>query len=330
MDYKSLFMPVNIGRFHAKNRFIRAATKEELCDKEGHLNNEIYEIYNEFALGGVGTIIVSSARVRLFEGTKHGGLLRLDCSELLEEYSHLAKICKQEGATALIQATYSHRDIDAMTLEELEQIVEDFKKAVLFAHEAGFDGIEIHAAHTVFMSYFLSPKYNHRTDEYGTNKNLLALRVVEALRKIVREDFIIIVKVNCQDFEDGGLTEEDSLKYCMELVQAGVDGIEVSGNNPIRKVRGKEEESYFASFAAKLKKNVSVPIILVGGNKSLDKMQNLYNESGIDLFSMSRALTCEPNLVQRWAEGDFADAKCTSCNACMNTHAHACILRKKR
>jgi 2,4-dienoyl-CoA reductase-like NADH-dependent reductase (Old Yellow Enzyme family) len=321
---KALFEPISQGRFHAKNRFIRAATKEELCDRDGHITDELYEIYRKLAAGGVGTIIVSSARVKLFDGTAHGGLLRLDNPAVMEDYKHLAALGKEYGTTMLIQATYTHKDIDAMTAADLDSVVEEFVDAALFAQEAGFDGIEIHEAHTVFMSYFLSPVYNHRTDEYGTNKALLGERVIKAVRERVRDDFIIVTKVNSDDFMEGGLTAEDSMRYCIEKAKLGLDAIEVSGNDPLHHVRSTEEESYFREFAINLRKQIGIPVMLVGGNRSLEVMSKLHQE-GIDLFSMSRALTCEPDLVARWESGDEAPAKCRFCNACMNTHAHGCI-----
>lgn len=330
MNRKNLFEPIRIGRFHAKNRFVRSATKEELCNRDGNIPEELYAIYQRFIDGGVGCIIVSSARVRLFDGTDHGGLLRLDNPELLPEYKRLAALGKKSNTTMLIQATYTHRNIDELTLEDMDGIVEDFVNAALFAQAAGFDGIQIHEAHTVFMSYMLSPVYNHRTDEYGKNKNLLAQRVLTAIRKNTRDDFIIINKINCQDFMEHGLTEEDSLAYCKELEKLGLDAIEVSGNLVSKKMKDKSEESYYWKFASKLRKEVAIPVMLVGGNKSLDVMEELHMKQGIDMFSLSRGLTCEPDLIHRWQSGDESPAICKFCNACLQTYAHACIFRIKK
>lgn len=327
-DYKALFQPINTGRFHAKNRFVRAATKEELSDWDGHVTEALLEIYRKMAAGGVGTIIVGSARVRLFEGTVLGGLLRLDNPAVLDDYKRLAAIGKEYGTTMLIQATYTHKDIDNMTHEDLDAVVDEYVKAALFAQEAGFDGIEIHEAHWVFMSYFLSPYYNHRTDEYGQNKNLLAERVIKAVRAAVRDDFILVSKINSEDFMEGGLTAEDSKRYCIAKSKLGLDAIEVSGGDPMRHVKSREEESYFRDFAIALRKQIDIPVMLVGGNKSLEVMQEIH-EQGVDLFSMSRALTREPDLVNRWESGDLSPAKCRYCNACDKTHAHACIFNLK-
>lgn len=322
---QELFSPYSNGRFHAKNHFARSATKEELCDREGHLCEELYDMYKEFADGDVGTIIVSSARVRLFDHVKSGGLLRLDNPDLIDDYKKLAKVCKSKDATALIQATYTHLNIDQLTLDDFDNIINDFVNGVRFAKEAGFDGIQIHAAHTVGLSYMLSPYRNHRTDEYGKNKNLLALRILKALRDNF-EDFIIGFKMNAT-YEEEGITESDSLKYCIELAEAGCDFIEISDGDPIRNVQSQNEESYNADFACKLSKHIQIPIMLVGGNRSLKTMKGLLGE-GIDLFSFSRPLTCEPNLIHRWESGDTLPAKCRFCNACLNTHAHKCIFRK--
>jgi 2,4-dienoyl-CoA reductase-like NADH-dependent reductase (Old Yellow Enzyme family) len=94
-------------------------------------------------------------------------------------------------------------------------------------------------------------------------------------------------------------------------------------------VNQKEDESYFHGFASRLRKEIEIPVILVGGNRSLDVMDRLYQEEGIDMFSMSRALTCEPELIQRWQSGDTEDGHCRYCNACLKTHAHQCVFNLK-
>lgn len=323
-----LFEPVKRGRIHAKNHFARAATKEQLCERDGHIPEELYQIYREFAQGGVGLITVSSARVKLFDNVKSGGLLRLDNYDVIEDYQKLALLGKEFDVRMLIQATYTHLDIDTLTSGQLDDIVTEFAEAALFAQEAGFDGIEIHAAHTVFLAYFLSPYYNHRTDEYGRYPNLLLERIIRAVRKAVRDDFIIALKINCNDFMDGGLTYEDSMRYCIKNAELGADIINVSGNDPARHLKPGEAGSYFRAFAQELSEKTDATVMLTGGNRSLEEMNEIAQQ-GVEFFAFSRALSCEPDLIHRWESGDTTPAKCRYCNACLKSHGAKCVFRSR-
>lgn len=313
----SLFEPFSAGRFHAKNHFIRAAAKEELCSDEGHIPEQCYELYEKLAAGGVGTIITGSMRVRLFEGTVPSGLYRLDKPELLDEYARLAKIGKENNVTMIAQATYSHKDINALSKQELENIVSEYIQAALFAQRAGFDGIQIHEAHEMFLDDVLSKKINHRRDEYGKNPSLLSVKIIKGIRSVCDEGFIIINKIDSQNEH---LSKEESLDHCLQIEKAGCDLIEVSGFPAILKGEG---QSYFKDFALDLSRKVNIPISLVGGNRDLVLLEELH-EQGIDCFSLCRPLTNEFDLIHRWQSGDRQKAKCRFCNGCLKTYGHFC------
>lgn len=134
------------------------------------------------------------------------------------------------------------------------------------------------------------------------------------------------MKVNCSDFTPGDLTPMDSLIACQIAASAGLNSIEVSGNYTSRpNIRPMVNEAYFLDFALELEKAVDIPIILVGGHRSMENMNRLLKETPIKYFSLSRPLIREPNLPSRWQAGDTKPATCISCNACYNTYAHKCI-----
>ncbi|MGL5049739.1 MAG: NADH:flavin oxidoreductase, partial [Fusobacteriaceae bacterium] len=220
--------------------------------------------------------------------------------------------------------------------------------AALRVKKSGFDGVEIHSAHGYLLSQFLSPYYNKRCDEYGgsiENRGRIIFEIFNAIREAVGKEFQIWIKLNSADYvKEGGLTEEDSIYVAKKLSELGIDAIEVSGGNGSIKevvknnlgaartkvILSKDNESYFKDYAKKLAEIVETPIILIGGNRHIDVMENILNNSKIEYFSMARPLTCEPNLVNIWMSGDLKRPKCISCNKCYSTPGKRCIFNLKK
>ncbi len=231
-----------------------------------------------------------------------------------------------------------------ITKEEIRYLVEAYAQAARRVKESGFDGVEIHGGHGYLLSQFLSPYYNKRCDEYGgsiENRGRIIFEIYEAMRDAVGKDFPILIKLNSSDYvKDGGLTQDESLYVAKKLADLGIDAIEVTGGNESIKevldnnmgaartkiVASKDRESYFKTYATKLAEMVDIPVILIGGNRHLDVMEDLLNNTKIEYFSLSRPLTAEPDLINRWASGDTKKTKCVSCNQCYNTPGKRCIL----
>ena len=210
---------------------------------------------------------------------------------------------------------------------EILDIVEAFAAAAKRARKAGFDGVQIHAAHGYLLSQFLSPIYNQRTDGFGgniENRAKVLCMVLEAIRAQVGKEYPVLVKINGGDFFENGLIPEDAVRVGEMLVQGGIDAIEVSGGlfinpkmSPSRMgIHTEEKEAYFQAEARKFKEKVKVPLILVGGNRSLQVAQRIVSEGVADYISMSRPFIREPGLVNRWKSGDHAKAACLSDNQC--------------
>ena len=149
-----------------------------------------------------------------------------------------------------------------------------FGQAALRAKRAGFDGVEIFAAHGFFLSQLLCPRYNDRTDAYGgdiENRARALMEVLQSVRNAVGPAYPVLVKLNVQDFVENGLTLQDSVRVGVMLQEAGIDAIELSGgllNNPNlmrEKIRSEEDEAYFKEQTRAFKEKIHVPLILVGG-----------------------------------------------------------------
>jgi 2,4-dienoyl-CoA reductase-like NADH-dependent reductase (Old Yellow Enzyme family) len=214
-----------------------------------------------------------------------------------------------------------------MTKMDIRKIVEAFGAAAKRAQKAGFDGIQVHAAHGYLLSSFLSPYYNQRRDEYGGTVENRARFLLEVLKAVFREagdNFPVLVKMNAADFMPGGLSVQDMLQTAALLEKAGVDAIELSGGTlhsgkciPSRLGRLlPEEEGYYKGEAKKYKEKIKVPLILVGGIRSLEVTEKFLQEGICDYIALCRPLIREPELINRWKSGDKRPASCISDNLC--------------
>jgi 2,4-dienoyl-CoA reductase-like NADH-dependent reductase (Old Yellow Enzyme family) len=214
-----------------------------------------------------------------------------------------------------------------MTETDIEAVVAAFGRAAARAKAAGFDAVQIHAAHGYLLSQFLSPVFNRRTDAYGgslENRARALLEVLDSVRAAVGPDYPVLVKMNSEDFVEGGLTVDESVAVAGMLEERGINAVELSGgtfisgkNVPSRTgIKTEEKEAYFRKAAGVFKKGLNVPLILVGGIRSPQVAERLLEEGVADYFSMSRPFIREPDLVKRWAAGDLRKAACLSDNLC--------------
>jgi len=218
----------------------------------------------------------------------------------------------------------------AMSKEDINRVVRAFGEAAARARRSGFDAVEIHAAHGYLLSQFLSPLVNRRTDEYGgglANRGRMTLEVLRSVRHAVGRAYPVLIKLNSEDFAEGGFSVEEMLELSALLQYEGVDAIELSGGTrggvgKYQHVRfgavSKANEAYYRDAARSFKQRVRVPLILVGGIRSPDVAERLVAEGTADYVAMSRPLICEPALVNRWKDGDTTKSACVSDNRCFD------------
>ena len=203
------------------------------------------------------------------------------------------------------------------------------------AKAAGCDGVQLHIAHGYLLSAFLSPYTNRRTDAWGgglENRCRIVREILTRGRRVVGDVYPVLVKINSTDgfVGEGYLTPADVLAATRCLVEWGVHAIEVSGGH--REAKGVmsrpkvlevEQEAYFADAARAAKAAVNVPVVLVGGLRSLSVMEDVVASGVADLVALSRPFVCEPDLVNRFRAGQ-PKAACPSCNACFNPAGLRC------
>ncbi len=360
---KHLFEHTNSMGFETKNRFIRSATWENMTTEDGHMTPELYRVYEELAKNEVGTIITGYANV-VKEEQPNAGMMGIYEDSFIEEYQHLTELVHQYDGRIILQVAYggtkttyhvgervifAPSDVPerstrtqgkAMTYEEIAYIVDAFAQAARRAKESGFDGIEIHGAHTYLINQFLSPYYNVRKDEYGgslENRMRFLKEIYYKMREEVGNDYPILVKLTASDFFEGGLTFEETRDICLEMEHIGMNAIELSGNvhGSANKLVGQtfdgheiEAEGYFYKYGEVVSQEVGIPIITVGGFRNLESMEAILKGTEITYFALSRPLLAEPDLIRRWKEGDKKPVKCIRCSKCRTKTGNYCVVFK--
>lgn len=339
-----LFTPCRIGQLELRNRFVRSATWDASADEPGAATDVSVDIIRDLARGGVGLIVTGYAYVSPL-GQAAPGQYGIHADEMIPGLRRMVEAAHEGGAKIAVQIVHagisSHylpangiemlavsgrADVMAshheMTDEEIEGIIADFAAAALRGREAGFDAVQLHGAHGYLMSQFLSPLYNRRTDRWGgtaENRRRFHLEVARRVRQATGSDFPLLIKLGMQDADAAGLSLAEGVETAKQLVEQGIDAVEVSGGfgGSIRAAREEEpERPYFREQSAALKKEVSVPVIEVGGIRSLEMAQSIVASGDADLISMSRPFIREPDLVLRWQRGDREPARCISCSRC--------------
>jgi 2,4-dienoyl-CoA reductase-like NADH-dependent reductase (Old Yellow Enzyme family) len=215
-----------------------------------------------------------------------------------------------------------------MTKEEIDEIITAYKEAAIRAQNAGFDGVQVHAAHGWLLSQFLSPFFNRRTDEYGgrlENRARFVLEIIRSIKDATGDQFLLLVKINSEDMLPGGFSVEEMLQVCIYLEKVGVDAIEISGGTIAALVTGDINNSfspatrdpvYYREAAEIYKEKIKVPLILVGGIRSFETADELVKTGTADYISLCRPLIREPDLIKRWKAGDLRPSECISDSAC--------------
>ncbi|MFX0152869.1 MAG: NADH:flavin oxidoreductase [Candidatus Hodarchaeota archaeon] len=359
--------PKKIGSLEIKNRFVRSATYERLASEDGSVTDELVQFYKILAEGGIGLIITGVAYVQP-NGKAYPCQIGIDRDDVIPGLKKFVKIIHEDGndCKVAVQITHSGRQsmvLDnliapsavlesfynmmprEMTIEEIEDLIENFAEASRRAKEAGFDAVQLQACHGYILSGFLSPYTNRRTDEYGgTTENRIKIieQIYERTVEKVGKNFPLLIKMNVNDFLEEGINLDESKKLAEKFSKIGFAAIEISSCMWETAFRTKEEigwhtfnqqfchsrvdinskdkEAYHLPYAREIKKVIDVPLILVGGIKSLDVIEEILAEGSADFVALSRPLIREPDLPNKWLKGTGENTcKCISCNACFGS-----------
>lgn len=343
-----LFEEVALSGMRLRNRFVRSATFEGMADSDGAPRESLVRLTEDLARGEVGLIVSSHAYVEP-RGRVRASQLGAHNDSLVPGLAKLAGAAHAHGASTVLQVAHGGCTANdpvgewvgpsSMTLpdgracrelsrSEIAGIVQDFRNAARRAVEAGFDGVQIHSAHAYLLSQFLSPYFNRRTDDYGgalVRRARLHLEVLAGIRGEVGDSAPVLIKMNSDDFLDGGFTRKEMVEVARMLEKEGLTAVEISGGTPFSPadrgfsrpgIQAPSEEVYYLDAAKMFKDAVALPLILVGGIRTMSVAQDLVEQGVADFIALSRPLIREPHLVRRWREGDAAQSTCIHCNLC--------------
>lgn len=375
-----LFESSQINTMRLKNRLVRSATYEGMATEEGRVTENLVKLYEQLSRGGVGLIIAGYAYVQKSGrcASRQTAICDDDCISGVKE---IVDAAHQGGARIAMQIVHSGRQTApaligdatpvapsvmaadplfhtvprAMTVDEIQETVDAFAAAAVRCKRAGFDAVQLHAAHGYLLAQFLSPYTNRRDDGWGghiENRMRFPLLVLDKVREAVGPDYPVLIKISAEEGVDGGMTVDEACVVAKALKEHGVDAIEVSGgilvDTPFKVCRGDVpidlftqglepktkaqaestfysiadtvsiKEAYWAANAEKIKAEVGeLPVMLVGGMRYPQKMAALVNGGVADYISLSRPLIREPNLPLEIAEGRKSPVSCSFCNRCL-------------
>jgi 2,4-dienoyl-CoA reductase-like NADH-dependent reductase (Old Yellow Enzyme family) len=362
-----LFEETSIKSMKMRNRIVRSATWEGMCDPDGRPTQKLINCYEDLACGKVGLIISGYTFVRP-DGKGLQGKMGIYTDGFEEDFKKLTHAVHTAGGTIAIQLVHAGGQTTAknagrqplapssvkvdqfseipaeLTREDIRDIVVAFGAGARRAKAWGFDAVQFHGAHGYLINQFLSPLTNRRTDDYGgsiENRCRFLLEVYQEVRETVGENYPVLIKLNAADNLEGGLEIDDAMYAAKELSRAGIDAIEVSTGTPAsgkktpvrERINKPEKEAYNLEPALGIKKQINCPVMVVGGFRSCEVIEKALRDNDISYIAMSRPFIREPGLVNRWLQGDRKPARCISCNGCFKPGLEEggiyCVVEKK-
>jgi len=342
-QFEHLFTPLKIGSFTVRNRIVSTAHLTGFADRglpsERHLNYWVSK-----AKGGIGLIVTEDQAVHPSAATDHFVIqaYRDECIEPFRRitgavHEHGAKIVAQlwhpgsifygarEGSLPLwscsaLPGSFHVETSHAVELEEIEELVQSFGEAARRMREAGLDGVEIMGTHGFLIEQFMSPRTNHRQDEYGgseENRIRFVREVIDTVRAAVGSDFTLGLRISGDQYQDGGLGLEDMKRIVPQLTGSGkVDYVSVTvgaGGAPIPPMY--LPPGAFVYLAAGIKEVAGVPVFCVGRVNDPVAAERILANNQADMVGMTRANLCDPELPNKAREGRLDEIRyCIGCN----------------
>jgi 2,4-dienoyl-CoA reductase (NADPH2) len=379
--FEKLFSPASIGNVKLKNRLVKTANQTYLFESgEKRVGTLAKAFYSALAKGGVGMVIVETPAMEwplMDEGDRR---FRLDNDKYIDNVRELTNAIHQHDCPAFVQfyhrgpwgANYNmgaaavaasavtlksefdvHEDKPphALTIDEIQELVERYAKAALRVRQAGFDGLEVHAGADHLFHTFLSRFWNRRDDIYGgpdiRNRTRFLVEVITAIRKKVGQDFPLQVLMNGFEFGVGslGTTTEEAIATAQILEGIGVNSLHVRSHwdgqhfgssfwdvmlypeptIPFEQFPKEMDWRYKGALAnvpvaAAVKKAVSIPVMTVGGF-SAETGEATLREGKVDLIGMTRNLLADHEYPNKAREGRLDDIQpCTQCGYCYSAY----------
>ncbi|MFT3924916.1 MAG: NADH:flavin oxidoreductase/NADH oxidase family protein [Myxococcales bacterium] len=319
------------------NRLLKSAMSEGLATFDNRVTPELITLYGRWAEGGVGLCVTGNVMIDR-RALGEPGNVALEDDRDLDTFQAWALAGTGHDTACWMQLNHPGKQVPrglnsesvspsavpfradmarffatprALKEAEIEELIARFGVSARLAKRAGFSGVQIHGAHGYLVSQFLSPHHNQRDDAWGgspENRRRFVLAVYDSIRAAVGTSFPVSIKLNSADFQQGGLSEDESLDVVKCLAERGIDLVEISGGTyeapvmakgaPIRESTRKRE-AYFLDFAAKARGRVAVPLAVTGGFRTFEGISNALGSGALDVVGLARALALDPDFPKK-------------------------------
>lgn len=326
------------------NRIAKASMEESLADDRFLPGKDMIGLYRRWGQGGAGLLLTGNAMVDPNAVTGPGNVIVRDQGNL-DSFKRWAEAGKSGGSKMWMQINHPGRQVfsfvsetpvapsavkvhipgrmfekvfgtpRALTEDEIKKIIDRFIQAAVVAEKAGFDGVEVHAAHGYLLSQFLSPLTNLRKDQWGgslENRARILLEIVNGIGARTKKEFGLGVKLNSADFQGGGFAEEDAIQVIRMLNKSKLDLLEISGGNyESPAMQGgesngtKKREAYFLDFAKKARAIAEMPLMSTGGFRSKNVMEDAISSGAIDVVGIATPFAFEPDCASKIISGNL-------------------------
>lgn len=335
---KDLFDYCEFGEFKLNSRIVRTGLWESEREKSGNFTPEIYDRYENIAASGVGLIISElfslypkDAFSKFSQTVNYNRFVReaKDLTDLVHVYD--VPIFAQLGFVHYNKKAEQHVKIEDITLDDIRKIQTDFIIAAEKFDYAGFDGIQIALGNYYFLTRFINPYFNKRDDKYGGN-SLNRLRIVLEIIKVLKKNTNLHIncRLNAFDIQKGGMTIDDTVEVAQILEKYGVDSLQITRpRSPQYFSRENYHKSILANSCNKIIEKVDIPVIMGGGIKSQNQINNVLNKTNVDFISMQRPFVADPSFLVDWKIEGNGEVKCKTCNNCYWKKTSTCFLYPK-
>lgn len=317
-----------------KNRLAKSAMSDSLGDGEGNPTEAQVRLYERWAEGGAALSLIGEVQVDPRYPERPGNLV-LAAEADVQAMQVLARRGSMNGAQLWPQLGHagalSHVPIsrpkgpsaldieglrcEGMSIDDIQELPATYARAAKIAKNAGFGGVQVHAAHGFLLSQFLSPLFNRRTDAHGGSiegRFRIIHAVLDAVRQTVGMSFPIGIKINSTDRLVGGLAEDDALHVVRMLDRTSVDLIDVSGGTYFPGAASSSDGRsssgpYFIDFAKRAKEVTAIPVMATGGFATRDQAKDAVEKGCVDAVSVARAMVLNPMLARAWLCDDGGD-----------------------
>ncbi len=355
--YSALFSPAYIGKLLIKNRIVMAPMLSGYAMADGEVSEQLIDYYEARARGGVGLIIVEAACVDSPTGRETFRQLNINNPRFIAGLEGLAQQIKAYGSRVFIQLFHAGRQTSSsftgvqpvapsplacpmikeipreLSITEIKEIEKSFINAAGYAFMAGFDGVELHAAHGYLINQFLSSHSNARKDEYGgtlENRMRFLMEIVEKIKESF-PGLLLSVRLNIDDFVPGGLDLQESIEISRKLEQAGVDAIDCSSGTYESGLKSIEPSSYKEGWrvylAAEVKKELNIPVIGGGMLSNPAFCNQLVKSKQTDFVFLGRTFIADGEWANKVREERLEDIRpCIRCNNCIDNNFKGLML----